>query len=146
MNNYKTPQIIHGGSHTDERGITSFVNDFKFEGVNRFYSIHHPDKSIIRAWQGHTHESKYYYPVKGKWVVAWVKMNFAKDENKWIPQYEIMDANDSNLIFLPPGYANGFKALENDSVIIGFSVPGKAEEKEILRWDKNKWLDWNSYF
>ena len=144
MESNNIPQIINGGSHTDHRGTISFVNDFKFKGVNRFYTIHHPDTSTIRAWQGHTQESKYYYPVKGSWIIAWVKMEFDKPEEEWKAEYVKMDAKDCNLIFLPPGYANGFKALEDDSIIIGFSASGEIEEKEILRWDAGKWLYWSS--
>ena len=144
MESNNIPQIITGGSHKDHRGTISFVNDFKFEGVNRFYTIHHPDTSTIRAWQGHTQESKYYYPVKGSWIIAWVKMEFDKPEEDWIAEYIKLNASESKIIFLPPGYANGFKALEDDSIIIGFSAPGELEEKEILRWELNKWLDWSS--
>ena len=143
MKNLK-PKIISGGSHTDHRGTISFVNDFNFKGVNRFYTIHHPDTSTIRAWQGHTQESKYYYPVKGLWIIAWVKMEFDKPEDEWKVEYVKMDSKDSNLIFLPPGYANGFRALEEGSVIVGFSATGDVEEKEILRWDARNWIDWDS--
>lgn len=138
------PQIIPGASHTDHRGTISFVNDFKFEGVNRFYTIHHPNTSIIRAWQGHTQDSKYYYPVKGSWVVAWVKMDFEIPEEDWKVDFIKLKATDNKIVFLPPGYANGFKALEKDSIIIGFNASGKEEEKEILRWDAGRWLDWES--
>ena len=139
----KTPQIINGGSHTDERGTISFVNNFDFEGVNRFYTIHHPNTEIIRAWQGHTQDSKYYYPVKGCWLIAWVKMELDKAEEDWEVDYIKLSASDNKIVFLPPGYANGFKALENDSIIIGFSASGEIEEKEILRWDSDRWLDWS---
>jgi dTDP-4-dehydrorhamnose 3,5-epimerase-like enzyme len=138
------PTIIPGGSHTDNRGTISFVNDFNFKGVDRFYTIHHPNNNIIRAWQGHTQDSKYYYPVKGSWVVAWVKMDFEKPEIEWEVAFVKLKASDNKIIFLPPGYANGFKALEKDSIIIGFNAPGKEEEQEILRWDSGRWLDWES--
>ena len=139
------PQIISGSSHTDHRGTISFVNDFKFEGVNRFYTIHHPDTSIIRAWQGHTQESKYYYPVKGSWIFSWVNMVFDKPEEEWQVDYIKLKAEDNKIVFLPYGYANGFKALEKDSIIIGFSAPGEVKEKEILRWEADKWIDWERF-
>ena len=140
---FKVPTILQGGSHTDPRGTISFVNDFNFQGVTRFYNIHHPDTTIIRAWQGHTQESKYYYPVKGTWLIAWVKMDFTIPEDQWTAEHIILKASDNKLLFLPPGYANGFKALEPDSIITGFSVPGK-EEETLLRWDSDKWMDWYS--
>ncbi len=141
---FDKPHIILGGSHTDQRGTISFITDFKFEGVERFYTIHHPDTTVVRAWQGHKFESKYYYPVQGSWLIAWVKMDFSQLEESWEVEYIKINANESKMIFLPPGYANGFKALEKDSIIIGFSAPGEFEEKEILRWKPEKWLDWDS--
>lgn len=65
-------------------------------------------------------------------------------EEKWEVDYIKLHANDNKLIFLLPGYANGFKALEKDSIIIGFSAPGDREEREILRWSSEKWLDWGN--
>lgn len=138
---FTNPQIITGASHTDNHGTISFVNDFNFEGVNRFYTIHHPDTNIIRVWQGHIQESKYYYPVKGSWLIAWVKMEFDKPESEWEAEYIKINASEYKIVFLPPEYANGFKAMEKDSIIIGFSATGEIEEKEILRWDADKWLD-----
>ena len=63
---YNKPTIIQGGSYTDDRGTIDFVNDFHFEGVKRFYTITHPDTSIVRAWQGHTSNAKYFYPFAEK--------------------------------------------------------------------------------
>lgn len=138
------PIIIQGGSHTDHRGTIVYVNDFQFEGVKRYYTIHHPDTHIVRAWQGHTQEAKYYYPVKGSWVVAWVKMEFDKPEEEWQVEYRIMKAEDNQLLYIPPGFANGFKALEPDSIVTGFSVPG-SEEETLMRWKAETWLDWERF-
>jgi dTDP-4-dehydrorhamnose 3,5-epimerase len=72
-------------------------------------------------------------------------MEFDKSETEWTADYVKLNASESKLIHLPPGYANGFKALEKDSIIIGFSAPGEVEEKEILRWKPDRWLDWNRF-
>lgn len=141
---HRYPEIIQGGSHTDQRGTISFVNDFKFKGVERFYTIHHPDTQFIRAWQGHTQESKYYYPVKGSWLIAWVKMDFSIPEEDWEKESVILKASENKILYLPRGYANGFRALEADSIIMGFSVPG-LEEESLLRWEPNQWMDWYAF-
>jgi dTDP-4-dehydrorhamnose 3,5-epimerase-like enzyme len=71
-------------------------------------------------------------------------MEFDKPEKDWKAEYVEINADESKMVFLPPGFANGFKALEDDSIIIGFSAPGEVEEKEILRWEWDRWLDWDS--
>jgi len=137
-NPHDKPILLFGGSHTDHRGTISFVNDFDFKGVNRFYTLHHPETTMVRAWQGHVQEAKYYYPVKGSWLIAWVKMDFNLPEDDWKPETIELKAADNKMLYLPPGYANGFRALEPDSVMNGFSVAGSSEE-EIVRWEQNKW-------
>jgi dTDP-4-dehydrorhamnose 3,5-epimerase-like enzyme len=140
---FDEPTIIQGGSHTDDRGAINYVNDFHFEGVKRFYTIHHPDTSVVRAWQGHTSDVKYFYSIYGTWLIAWVKMDPAVPEENWKAEHVILKATDSQLLYIPPGYANGLKALEKDSIITVFTVPGTGEEVN-LRWDWKRWMDWDS--
>lgn len=73
------PIIIKGGSFSDERGTMRFVNDFRFNDVQRFYLIKHPDPSVVRAWQGHQFEKKYFYPISGSFAIAWVKIDDFKN-------------------------------------------------------------------
>ena len=71
-------------------------------------------------------------------------MDLKLPEEKWEVDYIKLHSDDNKLVFLPPGYANGFKALEKGSIIIGFSASGEIEENKILRWDADKWLDWHN--
>src|ERR1035437_9025641 len=68
-------KLIKGGLFNDERGTLQFVNDFNFKGIKRFYTISHPDSEIIRAWQGHKIESKYFFVTKGKFLIFWVEID-----------------------------------------------------------------------
>ena len=70
----KEPQIVPGGIHSDERGSISFVNGFSFTGVKRFYSISHSTTDIIRAWQGHQVESKWFFVASGSFKIVLVKI------------------------------------------------------------------------
>ena len=45
--------IINGDNFVDERGVLSFVNDFDFDKIKRFYQISNHKKNYIRAWHGH---------------------------------------------------------------------------------------------
>ena len=65
MNPYKRARLIQGGSHVDARGSISFVNDFDFKNVCRFYCITPKTKTEVRAWQGHKIESKWFYCISG---------------------------------------------------------------------------------
>ena len=90
------PKIIQGGSFIDHRGVMRFVNDFKFDDVVRFYFIKHLDIDFVRAWQGHQFEKKYFYPISGSFVVAWVRIDdFMNPPPTLIPGYHIIHSNKS---------------------------------------------------
>jgi len=140
------PTIIKGGSFVDERGSMRFVNDFRFNDIKRFYFIKHPDTSIIRAWQGHQFEKKYFYPVSGSFIVAWVKIDdFYNPSNDLLPEYHILSAENSEIVMIPKGYANGIKALEPDSEVMIFSDMELEESvREKIRYNSELWFDWDN--
>lgn len=141
------PTIIKGGSFADERGSMRFVNDFHFDDVKRFYFIKHPNTSVIRAWQGHQNEKKYFYPIHGSFVLAWVQIDNFKNPSKILkPEFHILSSNRSEIIKIPKGYANGLKALESNSELLILSDMSLEESvKEKIRFPADWWLDWNIF-
>ncbi len=140
------PKIIKGGHFEDHRGIMRFVNDFHCEGIKRFYFIKHPDTTFVRAWQGHQFEKKYFYPISGSFVIAWVKIDdFTNPSKNLISEFHIINNKESELVYIPKGYANGLKALEPNSELMIFSdmVLDKSI-KEKIRYNSEWWFDWNN--
>jgi len=123
-------QLIKGNIHIDHRGIVRFVNDFHFENVKRFYTITHPDTNIIRAWQGHKLETKYFYVTKGSFLINWIKIDNWEQPSKdlKINTHTLSDIQ-SEILIIPPGHVNGFKALEPDSTMMVFSDMSLEESK-----------------
>lgn len=139
------PIIIKGDHFSDQRGSMRFVNDFQFGDVKRFYFIKHTDTSVIRAWQGHQFEKKYFYPISGSFIVAWVKIDdFQNPSKDLISEYHILSTNISEIISVPKGYANGLKALEPDSELMIFSDMSMEDSvRENIRYPADWWLDWD---
>jgi dTDP-4-dehydrorhamnose 3,5-epimerase len=78
-------RIIQGGIHTDHLGTIMFANDFDLKDVRRFYTIHQPDTSIIRAWQGHQFEAKYFHVVKGSFRIELLRPDNWEQPSKDLP-------------------------------------------------------------
>ena len=114
--------LIKGDSHSDYRGKVSFVNDFDMSRAVRMYSIQ-PKKNLIRAWQGHKIETKWFYVVSGSFLVKTVKM-----EDLSVTEYRL-SSNESQVLKISGGYYNGFEALEEESVLIVFSDFSLEESK-----------------
>lgn len=138
------PHVIEGGIFTDERGIIKFVNDFTFEGIRRFYTIHHKDTSIVRAWQAHMLESKYFYVLSGAFQIAWVKIdNWTNPSMELKSENIILFGGKSEILVVPGSYANGFKAMQPDSTLLVFSNMNLEEsKKDDYRFNKELWFNW----
>jgi dTDP-4-dehydrorhamnose 3,5-epimerase-like enzyme len=136
--------LIKGGRHTDDRGTLSFFNDFDMAPVKRFYVIEHPDTTIVRAWQGHKIEQKWFYVITGSFKINVVKPdNWERPSENIIVKEFILGSDTNQVLHIPGGYANGFKALEAHSKLIVFSDLSTADAgKDDFRFDKSLWYDW----
>src|SRR6478609_6634482 len=117
----KSPQLIKGGIYTDHRGQISFVNDMKFKTIERFYIISNSTENPLRAWQGHKLDNKYFYCIQGA-----VKVHFVKIDNWESPSKDlkvesvVLRVSQSNILYIPEGYANAIESLEGGSKLISF--------------------------
>lgn len=146
MFNYE-PTLIKGNQFADHRGSVSFVNNFHFPNVKRFYTIHHPEREIVRAWQGHKIEEKFFYVTQGAFVIAYVAINdWGNPSKDLVPEYLVLRTVEPAVLYLPPGYANGIKAIENNSTLISFSTLLLADaQQDDYRFDTGNWLDWSQF-
>ena len=138
-------QIINGGQFSDERGKLSFFNDFDMTTVRRFYVIEHPDTIFVRAWQAHKIEQKWFCVIAGSFKVVLVKPDNWETPTHYLLQQEfILSSQKSQVLYIPGGFANGFKALEKNSKLMIFSDFTISEAgKDDFRFDKKLWYNWN---
>ncbi len=136
-------KVIQGEIYSDHRGVISSLNSFDFEGVERFYFIHHPNKSVVRGWHAHQFEKKWFYCVKGEFTLAFVKIdNWENPSPDLTPEVFHLSDSDSKIIALPEGYANCIKAMSDDSTLMVFSgkkIPEAYEDS--WRYDSSTWID-----
>ena len=134
------PKIINGGIATDDRGSVRFVNNFNFEGVKRFYQVQNHRSGFIRAWHGHRKEAKYVYVAKGSALIgaAPIDMMINKDIDSAKVFKTVLSSNNPKVLFIPSGYANGFKSLEPDTIVQFFSTSTLEESMgDDIRFDYN---------
>ena len=137
--------VIQGGNYEDARGKLIFFNDFDMKNVRRFYLIEHPDSSIVRAWQGHKKEQKWFYVIEGSFKVVIVKPEQWQHRPSEVlaPREFILKSENNQLLYIPGGYANGFKGLEEHSKLMIFSDLTISEAaSDDYRFDKSLWYNW----
>jgi dTDP-4-dehydrorhamnose 3,5-epimerase-like enzyme len=134
-------KLIKGNSFSDHRGTISFVNDFDLDRIKRFYTISHKNTTVVRAWQGHKIENKHFFVTKGKFLICWVEIDNWENPDKHLKVNEQILCEDApQILSIPAGNANGFKALEPDSTLLVFSDLGLADSSaDLYRFDSDYW-------
>lgn len=138
------PSLIKGGVHRDSRGVLTFFNDFDMSLVKRFYIAEHFDKTVIRAWQGHKKERKWFYVAEGSFKVILVEPDNWTNPSVNLPYEEfLLAANYNEILNIPSGVATGFQALQPSSKLMIFSDVTLGDSiNDDYRFDKDLWYRW----
>ena len=136
------PHIIQGGTFSDHRGTLSYVNDFSFKDIERFYIISNSDTHPLRAWQGHKLDAKNFYCLSGSFRIHYVKIDNWENPSKDLAiETVILKVSESKILHIPAGYANAIESLELDSKLISFStLPLSNVSEDDVRYDANYWM------
>lgn len=138
------PTRIPGGLATDDRGSVSFVNDFDFSGVKRFYMVENHQRGFIRAWHAHKKESKHVLVVKGAALVCAVKIDDWKHPSRKAEVHRhVLSEKNPAVLYVPAGYANGFMSLDDEAKIVFFSSATLEHSLgDDYRYDARYWDPW----
>jgi dTDP-4-dehydrorhamnose 3,5-epimerase len=138
-------KIIEGGLAVDDRGQVVFANDFDFEGVKRFYMVSNHTAGFIRAWHAHKKEAKYVLVVSGAAVVGAVKIDNWKKPSKDLEVNKfVLSAKKPCVLYIPAGYANGFKTLTDDTRVMFFSTSTLQQSaNDDFRYPAHYWDIWS---
>ena len=105
-----------------------------------------PKKGTVRAWHGHKIEAKLVKVLKGEFVVCTIKIDNWESPNKGIESTKFTLNENSGIVFIPPGYANGAINLVNESSIMYFSSLTLEDSKnDDYRFDSQYWNPWIDY-
>jgi len=135
---------MQGGLAVDDRGTVGFVNDFKFDDVKRFYTVSNHAVGFVRAWHAHRREAKYVTVVHGSAIMGAVKVdNWEKPSRDARIERFVLSALKPAVVFVPAGYANGFRTLTADTVVMFFSTCSLEESVgDDVRYDAHYWEAW----
>jgi len=136
------PKIIQGRKFSDHRGSISYVNDFSFKDIERFYIISNSLENPIRAWQGHKLDAKNFYCLSGSFNIRFVKIDNWENPSKDLTVETILVSEfDSKIVHIPAGYANAVESLEENSKLISFStLPLSNVNEDDVRYPSDYWL------
>jgi dTDP-4-dehydrorhamnose 3,5-epimerase len=124
----------------DERG--TFIpmlglDDLNGKKIKRVYHIYNFGKGVVRGFHFHKREWKYFTIVQG--AAKFIALDPKNPEKKY---KFISSSRKPDLVISPPGYANGWVSLEEQTVLVFCSTSTIEESiKDDLRFDPYKWGD-----
>ncbi|KKU01645.1 MAG: NAD-dependent epimerase/dehydratase [Candidatus Woesebacteria bacterium GW2011_GWC2_47_16] len=138
------PKIIDGGISIDDRGQVTFVNDFGFKDVKRFYMVSNHAAGFVRAWHAHKKEAKYVLVTAGAVLFGLVPINnWKKPAKRAKVERYVLSSKSPKLLYIPPGYANGYMSLTDDAQLIFYSTSTLTDsEGDDFRYPSRYWDIW----
>jgi dTDP-4-dehydrorhamnose 3,5-epimerase-like enzyme len=138
------PTIFQGNRATDDRGSLGFINGFGLSDFKRFYTVSNHSSNFVRAWHGHLKEAKAIIVLQGSALVCAVEMNDSKNPNRDNPiTRHVLSGNNPGALYIPAGYANGFKTLTSDAIVLVFSSTTLEESMgDDYRFEYDYWNPW----
>lgn len=143
--NPEQPKLLEGGVAVDDRGAVRFVNGFDFQGVKRFYCVKNHRVGTVRAWHAHKNEAKYVTVLTGAAIIGAVQIDDWNNPSptNYVNRF-VLSAENPAVLFIPTGYANGFKSLTEDTLVVYFSTATIDESKDDdWRYPAHYWDIWD---
>ncbi|MFS4417368.1 hypothetical protein [Maribacter sp. 2307ULW6-5] len=131
------PTLLPGGSHQDKRGALSFFNTLDLGPIRRMYQIVPAHPTLIRAWQGHRREQKWFYCPQGGFVIHTVALTAPQGASA---QRWELHADQPQVLHVPGGNATGIQATLPDAKLLVFSdMDTEQSQQDDVRFPVDHW-------
>ena len=132
------PKIIKGNSFTDIRGTIYFNNSFDTSEIKRMYIIQNSSVNIIRGWQGHKVEQRWFSSLQGEFEIHLIKVDNWKTPSKDLQSIKYdLSSDKMNILHVPSGFVSSIRSKESDSKLMAMSNYGINEIKDEYRYEIN---------
>jgi dTDP-4-dehydrorhamnose 3,5-epimerase-like enzyme len=131
----KSPKIIKGSGHSDERGSIYYNNEFNATEVKRVYFIENNDKDFVRGWQGHKVEQRWFLAVQGSLKIVTIAIDDWETPCKTLEKKEfVLQASNCDVLHVPQGHITSIQALETNARLMAMSDYCIGEIKDEHRF------------
>jgi len=130
------PTIIKGDCYTDARGTLFYNNDFDAYEVKRIYFIENANTRVVRAWQGHQIEQRWFSAVSGSFKITLIEVDNWENPSKNLEKLTfVINAEKLEVLHVPQGYVSSIQALEQGAKLLVMANYLLGEIKDEFRYD-----------
>lgn len=130
------PKVIEGEKYIDSRGTLFFNNDFEASIIKRIYLIENKSIDVIRAWQGHKIEQRWFTAVKGSFQIKLICIDNWDNPSETLEVLIFMlDDNKQDILYIPQGYVSSIQSLEDNSKLLVMADYSFGEINDEYRFE-----------
>ena len=132
----KLPSLIKGSSFVDSRGTLYYNNYFDTSAIKRIYVIQNSSVNVIRGWQGHKVEQRWFSAIQGEFEIHLIEVDNweAPSKNLQSTKYDL-NASNMDVLHVPSGYVSCIKSKESASKLLAMSNYGIEEINDEYRYE-----------
>ena len=132
------PKLLNGNIHNDERGSLFYNNDFDTSLIKRIYFIENRSINVIRGWQGHKTEQRWFNVIKGSFSIKLIKIDKWELPSKHLVFKEFIISDKMlDVLYVPKGYISCIQSKEKKSKLLVMSDYLVGEIEDDFRFDLN---------
>jgi hypothetical protein len=132
------PKLISGNNYKDQRGILFYNNDFDLTKIKRMYIIENSTIHIVRAWQGHKIEQRWFSAVEGRFKIQLIEVDNWEKPMISLPKIEFMLHSETlDILHIPAGYISSIQSLEEKSKLIAMTDYHLGEINDEYKYKTN---------
>jgi len=132
------PKLIIGNHFSDKRGVLTFNNNFDIQNVKRVYFIENSDIDLIRGWQGHRIEQRWFSVVLGSFEITLIAVDNWEKPNSNLPKEKfIINSLNFQVLHIPSGYITSIQALDKNSKLMAMSDYSIGEIQDEYRYSSD---------
>ena len=125
-------ELLKGKRHVDARGVITFNNDFDASQIKRIYTIENANTNIVRGWQGHAIEQRWFACISGSYKVSVIAIDSFDTPSKNLKPQEFVLIDDAlTYLHVPAGCVTSLQALQPGSKLLVFAdyLMGKVQDE-----------------
>lgn len=134
------PSYLEGDIFCDDRGKLFFNNEFDLSVIKRMYFIENKSLEVIRAWQGHRIEKRWFVAVKGSFKIDVVKIDDWHNPSDSLNVEEFfLDSDCFKTLFVEEGHATSIQSLKEGSRLLCLSDYTIGSVEDNYKFHSDKW-------
>jgi dTDP-4-dehydrorhamnose 3,5-epimerase-like enzyme len=132
------PSLVSGNCHKDPRGLLFYNNYFDLNNIKRMYVIENSSRDVIRAWQGHSIEQRWFSAIQGSFKIQLIAVDNWDTPSLTLPKIEFtLHSETLDILHIPAGYISSIQALEEKSKLVVMADYQLGDLNDEFRYHKN---------